>query len=217
MDATDIADELAVEEDPHIVVAEEVVLQRANIVLGQLELDLVLHTEHVVVIKAVVAGREELDTVRTGILATVPIVTGQTIFTLIIIHGPEVIGPDVSVGRIPAHRIVELLKTIKEGALVVIGNRAERIRVTLAIEPERPAVVGGLTSCVSIIEQIRRVNIPSVLDVAITIEPGHQPERSSLQVVISIGLIELVKRVAVPALITKSRARVDVAKGELGS
>ena len=39
----------AIEEYPHIVIAEEVVLQRANIIFSQLELDAVLHAEHVVV------------------------------------------------------------------------------------------------------------------------------------------------------------------------
>ena len=46
----DITYETAVQEYPHIVITEEVVLQRTHIVLRQFKLHAVLHAEHVVMI-----------------------------------------------------------------------------------------------------------------------------------------------------------------------
>ena len=62
MDAADVAHQLAVsigvsQEHPHVVVAEEIVLQGTAVVLGQGKFDGVLHAEHVVVGNSIIAGR----------------------------------------------------------------------------------------------------------------------------------------------------------------
>ena len=68
MHAADVAHEPAVEEDPHIVVAEEVIFQRADIVLCQREFHGVLHAEEGIVRLTVVAGRERTVTAgKSGI------------------------------------------------------------------------------------------------------------------------------------------------------
>ena len=55
VNAADVADELVIQEHPHVVVAEEVILQRADIILRQREFHSVLHTEEGVVRNAVIA------------------------------------------------------------------------------------------------------------------------------------------------------------------
>jgi len=59
MDAADVADERIVQKDPHIVVTEERVFQRPDIVRRQREFNGVLHPEVGVVRPAVVARRKD--------------------------------------------------------------------------------------------------------------------------------------------------------------
>ena len=59
VDAADVADELVVQKDPHIVVAEERIVQRPHIVRRQREFNGVLHPEVGVVRPAVVARRKD--------------------------------------------------------------------------------------------------------------------------------------------------------------
>ena len=58
MDAADVADERIVQKDPHIVVTEERVFQRPDIVRRQREFDGILHAEEGVVRLPVVAARK---------------------------------------------------------------------------------------------------------------------------------------------------------------
>ena len=58
MDAADVADKLVIQKDPHIVVAEERVFQRPDIVRRQREFDGILHAEEGVVRLPVVAVRK---------------------------------------------------------------------------------------------------------------------------------------------------------------
>ena len=58
MDAADVADERIVQKDPHIVVTEERVFQRPDIVRRQREFDGILHAEEGVVRLPVVADRK---------------------------------------------------------------------------------------------------------------------------------------------------------------
>ena len=58
MDAADVADKLVIQKDPHIVVAEERVFQRPDIVRRQCEFNGVLHAEEGVVCLPVVAERK---------------------------------------------------------------------------------------------------------------------------------------------------------------
>ena len=58
MDAADVADKRIVQKDPHIVVTEERVFQRPDIVRRQREFDGILHAEEGVVRLPVVAVRK---------------------------------------------------------------------------------------------------------------------------------------------------------------
>ena len=58
VDAADVADERVVQKDPHIVVAEERIVQRPDIIRRQRKRHRILHAEEGVVGSAVVTAKE---------------------------------------------------------------------------------------------------------------------------------------------------------------
>ena len=111
VNTSDIADQPSIQEHPHIIVAEEIVFQRAYVILSQLEVDAVLHAEEVVVRQAVIAGRIQLSAVISLILSAILIISSKTVFPWPAIHRPEIVGPDVVVDRCTCNRIIKIFKS----------------------------------------------------------------------------------------------------------
>ena len=200
MHAADITDEAAIQKDPHIVVAKEVILQRADIILGQLKLERILHAEQVVVIHPVVARGiilvaivSVIPLLRFGITIRIMVAirSGQPICTGVFIHRPEVIGPDMRIGCSVCYRIIEVLKTFNF-CRVLTGYGTQRICIAHALEVERPAVINRLSLRCSVIKQVGCVDIVGVYDMPIGIEAGYQPEGATIETA-SVICIERVR------------------------
>ena len=100
VDAADVAHQLAFsgllvrQEHPHVVVAEEVILQGAAVVLRQVKFDGVLHPEQVVVINTVVADGPLAFSASPNKVLTLITVPSVRIGILYLIHWPEIVGPN---------------------------------------------------------------------------------------------------------------------------
>ena len=98
MHAADVADQLAVQEDPHIIVAEEEVFQGTGVILGQCKLQSELHAEEAVVVFVVVTGREHCGlVVNCKTLIPLALAKIRVLPVCGLIHGPEVVGENVVV------------------------------------------------------------------------------------------------------------------------
>ena len=130
MDAADVADELPIQEHPKVIIAEEVILQRAFVIRRQVEADGEIHAEEPVVGLAVIAPRE----VRSKVTPTVFVLFHKTLeaarITVLppqrirppgrLIHGPEVVGENARMGLAGIRRrIEEILQTAQRVALPV--------------------------------------------------------------------------------------------------
>ena len=100
VDAADVAHQLAFfgllvrQEHPHVVVAEEIVLQGAAVVRRQVKFDGVLHPEQVVVINTVVADGPLAFSASPNKVLTIITVPSVRIVILYLIHWPEIVGPN---------------------------------------------------------------------------------------------------------------------------
>ena len=104
VDAADVADERVVQKDPHVVVAEERIVQRPDIIRRQRKRHRILHAEEGVVGSAVVTARESAGfgcpvSVSTADIAAIRNrFTGFTenwvFFVLRTIQRPEIVGED---------------------------------------------------------------------------------------------------------------------------
>ena len=135
VNAADVADELVVQEHPHVVVTEEVILQRADIILRQLELHSVLHTEEGVVRNAVIAVGKSSAFGGCGSICCDAVCTlyAGIVFLIICtirakvrvtpvcgrIERPEVICKNAGVGRGIGRRRVEEIFQLADGTKAV--------------------------------------------------------------------------------------------------
>ena len=174
VNAADIADEPVVKEHPHIVVAEEVVLQRALIVFREREAYGILHTEEAVVVSSVVAVRQGRAFFRPCSAYVVCAGKALIIHGIRIraehrvglacrrIKGPEIICKYVRVGRVRiGRRIVELLKSAYRADSVYICRR-KRVGIADLVEGKAAALIGVLAGCRAVVEQLR-CNDPVVI------------------------------------------------------
>ena len=167
VNAADIANELVVKEHPHIVVAEEVVLQRALIVCGEREAYGILHAEEAVVVSSVVAVRQGLAFFRP--FSAYVVCAGKALIIHGIriraehrvglvcrrIKGPEIICKYVRVGLVRlGRRIVELLKSAYRADSVYICRR-KRVGIADLVEGKAAALIGVLAGCRAVVEQLR--------------------------------------------------------------
>lgn len=88
----------------------------------------------------------------------------------------------MSIGNSVRHRVIEVLETINF-CRILTGHGAQRIRVAATIELQRPAVIGRLALCTSVIEKVRRIDLVGVFDMPFVIEAGYQTEGTTLQTV----------------------------------
>ena len=130
MDAADVADELPIQEHPKVIIAEEVILQRAFVIRRQVEADGEIHAEEPVVGPAVIAPREFRSKVTPTVIvvfrkpleaARAAVFPPQSICSACgLVHGPEVIGKDMRMGCAAGRRrIEEILQTAQRVALPV--------------------------------------------------------------------------------------------------
>ena len=160
MHAADVADQLAVQEDPHIIVAEEEVFQGTGVILGQFKLQSELHAEEAVVVCAIVTGREHRVPADGGTIVSAKL----RVLVLHLIHGPEVIGENVVVCRSTIRRIVKPVQVsdARLRPLVIQCGRRQRIDIALPFEGQAAAFIGVLALGRTIIEEVRMFHIRSI-------------------------------------------------------
>ena len=190
MDAADIADELPIQEHPKVIVAKEVIFQRAFVIRRQVEVDGEIHAEEPVVVVAVIALREvrrkarpvvavrfgkALEAARRAVLAPQRIrPPGRAI------HRPEVVREDVRVGLAGIRRgVEEILQAAERVALpvgVLQGCRAQGVGIAHPVEGQRAVGIGLLAGGVAVVEQPRRYDPLVVADGAVAVQTLGEAE-----------------------------------------
>ena len=176
VDAADVADERVVQKDPHIVVAEERIVQRPDIIRRQRKRHRILHAEEGVVRLSVVAVWKRCgfvtpcaaDAVRAG---KALIIDGIAVAAELRIHSyirighavqrPEIVCENVRVRRISFRgRIEEILQTADRSSTNTGGGK--RVGIAHLGEGQGTVFKGFLAVRIAFIEQVGR-NEPIVI------------------------------------------------------
>ena len=191
MDAADVADERIVQKDPHIVVTEERVFQRPDIVRRQREFDGILHAEEGVVRLPVVADRKRCgfigpasaDAVSTCIALIIDRITvtaEERVFLFFRrVQRPEVVCVNMRVRRTGAGRRIEELVQPVDGAKPCDAGRGERMGIAHLLERQTAAGIGVLAVGVAVVEELRRNDIVVVNDFTV-LKRLCDPERTAI-------------------------------------
>ena len=210
VDAADIAYQPAIQKHPHIIVAEEIVLQRPDVILGQSELHSVLHAEHVVVSDAVIALRVIIYCPGCPYISSS--VSGSTCVRVgicDIVHGPEMIRPNFA-GIIPVPSAGKGLQTGR-GRCPADGRKGVGIAAAVKGKGILPAVIGCFSAGVPVIKQLGCGNAAGILNGSVSAQTSGQAEGTAI-VAVSISHIE---EVSVPVQLAQPGVGIVVAEGKV--
>ena len=224
--AADVADQPTVQKYPQIVVAEEGVFQRADVILRQLEIDREVHAEEPVVRPAVISGRERAaagapaggGAAAVGIaliIALAAVCAPQAVRPAGgRIQRPEVVGKNAALPALPAvctipdaaavrRRMEEVLQAV-DGMAAAVGvfqrGRPKSIGVTHPVKAQRAARKGTFALCFALVEQVRGDDPVVIAQGAVGVQPLHQPEGSLLITEVgAVGRVEIAAVEHIPA------------------
>ena len=223
MDAADVADERIVQKDPHIVVTEERVFQRPDIVRRQREFDGILHAEEGVVRLPVVADRKRCGficpvrsidvviTFETLIIDRITVTAEERVFLFFRrVQRPEVVCVNMRVRRTGAGRRIEELVQPVDEAKPCDAGRGERMGIAHLLERQTAAGIGVLAVGVAVVEELRR-NDPVVINDLAVLQSLYQTEGTAemrwyAAVAVQIDVVKFV--------VAHTGAAVRVAEGQ---